>query len=340
MTVRTVLLVGNPTAQSGKAEARIERARAAMVARGWKVSVQPTAPGGRTVPEVSRRLDEGDFHLAVYLGGDGTFAEVAKGILGAQVPVPLGMLPSGTANDQGKSFGISSAPEALERNLDVIEDGHLTALDVGRIERLPDGAHDLFFDSVGFGWQAEILERRNRDREAVGKVPLLRDLYRDFAVYAGATATKYLESFVEPTKFAAEIVADGVHHHFPSVLDLVIKATAIYGGQWVLDRNGRPDDGRFELVPFSGRRDWASKALRDLKDLPIWQEDLDLLGLSHTEGFSAAAFDLHLIRPPRPAVQAQLDGEEWVKGERFRVEVTGKKLPLLTPRDFTPPWSR
>ena len=41
-------------------------------------------------------------------------------------------LPTGTANDEGKSFGLDGgAPEALERNIDVIRAAHETRLDVG-----------------------------------------------------------------------------------------------------------------------------------------------------------------------------------------------------------------
>ena len=66
-----------------------------------------TEPEGRTVAAVKERIDAGGVDVVVYLGGDGTFAEVAKGILAARTALPLGMLPSGTANDQGLSFGIA-----------------------------------------------------------------------------------------------------------------------------------------------------------------------------------------------------------------------------------------
>ena len=42
--------------------------------------------------------------------------------------VAIVMLPADTANDQGKSFGLEAAPEALERNIDVIRAAHETQL--------------------------------------------------------------------------------------------------------------------------------------------------------------------------------------------------------------------
>jgi diacylglycerol kinase family enzyme len=343
-----ILLVANPTAQTGKASARVDEVMAAMGARGWLCALCATEAGGRTVRKLARFLDSAApdelFDRVVYMGGDGTFREAATGILGASFPAPLGMLPSGTANDQGKSFGISAEPAALEENLDLIEAGHLTHLDVGEIRRLDDDGrptHEtLFFDSAGFGWQAEILEQRNHDRAKVAKVPLLRDLYRDQAVYAGAVVEKYVKSFTRNPKMDAEVVIDGdALVHYENVLDVVVKNTAIYGGAWVLDRRNEPDDGKMELVPFAGRRDWASKALRDLKDVPIWQEHLDELGVTHADSRQGSRFRLTLQPNAGGECATQLDGEEWLRGRRFVVSVYPRALPLITRDDWTPPWA-
>ena len=337
-----VLFCGNPSARSGKAAERMARAVAAMRARGWRVTERPTQPDGATVAAVAEALDGEAFDRVVFLGGDGTFNEVARGILAAGSPVPLGMLPSGTANDQGKSFGVSSREADLDRNLDVIAAGALCALDGGVIDRIgPDGAptHTTwFFDSCGFGLQPDVLLTRNRDREIVKKIPLLRELYRDQLVYAGAGAKEYLRTWLEPTRFAAEIVTPERAVRYERLTDLIIKNTAVYAGEWVLDRQGRPDDGRFELVPFEGRRDLFSKLVRDSRHIPIWQEHLDLLGVTHSRGFSASRFEISLLRPDRPEVQSQVDGDEWVAGDTFRVSVRAGVLPLVVPADWVPPW--
>ena len=147
-----------------------------------------------------------------------------------------------------------------------------------------------------------------------------------------------MASFVETTKFSAHIESDGQHHHYSELLDLVIKGTAVYAGSWILDRWSEPDDGRFELVPFAGRRDFVSKLLRDLKAVPIWQEHLSPLGVEHSEGYSAPAFDVRLHRDDRVLVNSQVDGDEWLPGRRFRVTVLRNLLPLIVPADFDPPW--
>ncbi|HJN77045.1 MAG TPA: diacylglycerol kinase family protein [Myxococcota bacterium] len=339
----SILLVGNPTAQSGKAAERIRHSLEAMRSRGWSAHVMETLPSGRTVGALRERLDEDEgIEVVVYLGGDGTFAEVAKGILAAKRKRLLGMLPSGTANDQGKSFGVSAARGALARNLDVIAARHTTLLDVGKVGRIGlDGRVDDLnhvFHSVGWGMQSDILQQRNQDREAVKGFPLLSMLYRDQLVYAGAAFGKLMESYVEPIKFDAHVRVDGNEHHLQGLTDLVINATSVYGGMWVLDREAEPDDGRFELVPVHGRREWASKALRDLAQVPLWEEHLAAFGVKHRDGFSGGDFDVELVRIGEDEVSSQVDGEEWVSGSRFRLSVLRQELPIITPADWVPPW--
>jgi len=338
--VTRILLVGNPTARSGDAQARIARARAALAARGATVELQPTAALGRTVERVRDALARGAFDAAVALGGDGTFAEVARGVLAAGAPCPLGFLPSGTANNQGRSFGLEASAAALERNVEVVLAGHVAPIDVGRLEDLDRrGAEPvLFFDSVGFGLQADILAVRNRDRDTVGQIPLLRDLYRGELVYAGAALDRYLASWAKPTKFSAEVVtADGVHH-FSRLTDLIVSATPVYAGRWVLDRAARADDGRFELIPIQGRRDWLVKAVRDLAPLSTLGEHFDALGIPRGPVVSADGFELRLRRPSQPGIPSQVDGEEWTPARHLRVTVLPGRLPLIVPAGFVPPW--
>lgn len=338
------LLVGNPTARSGKAAEHLERAAASVRRRGAEVRRLDTQPEGRTVGLVRDAIERERPEVVLSFGGDGTFNEVARGILAASGPkVPLGMLPMGTANNQGRSFGLDAGPDAIERNLDVAFAGHLTQLDVGHIARLDRSGAVLeqspWFDSVGWGMQADILEQRNRDRAAVRDIPIVRDLWRDQAVYAGATITKLLESYVTPTKFDAVIVSEGEEHRFEGMTDIVISNTALYAGEWIVDRQSEPDDGRFELAPFAGRRDWLSKTIRDLTVLGIKQEEhLDPLGITHSVGYAAKDFEVELTRFGKEDVHAQLDGEEWHAGHRYRVWCEPRALPLLTPAEFEPPW--
>lgn len=337
-----VLLVGNPAAHSGKAAERIATAHRAMVARGWHAQVQETLPDGRTVPILVERLRGDPVDRVVYLGGDGTFAEVAKALMLSEDPPPMGLLPSGTANDQGKSFGISSRPSRLAWNLDVLEAGHLTQLDVGRVGRLDsqgqvDGM-EMIFHSMGWGMQPDILKRRNTDKAVVSRVPLLREIYRDQAVYAGATLQELVASWVEPVRFDAHLVVDGREMVLEGLTDLIVNATPVYGGMWVLDRDAEPDDGKFEVVGVRGRREWATKGLRDLKAIKALDAPLAFFDQGPSAGIACSELKVELVRVGREQVRSQIDGEEWRAGTRFLLSVLPQKLDLVTPAEWTPPW--
>lgn len=334
----THLLVGNPTAQSGRNAARIERARALLAAAGIECHFLPTEPHGRTVGAVRDALDRGRYRVAIAMGGDGTFREVAAGILASarREEVALGMLPTGTANDQGKSFGLEATEDALPRNTQVIAAGHETRLDAGRLRAFgPSGEQvvdDVFFDSAGWGISARVLAQRNADRKVVAELGPLQEVYRDHAVYAGALLRTFLESYVVSDKFSARVVADGVVHEIDGLTDLIVKGTRIYGGAWVFDRDSRHDDGAFEIVPFCGKRDWTSKAIVSLEENPITEEMLNAIGVEHSRGFRGSHIEMFFHVPEgHAALFAQMDGEELPATPRVTIEVIPRALRLIVP---------
>ncbi len=330
MTARAALLVGNPTAQSGKNKARIERARAFIERAGVTCELLPTEPEGRTPAAVARAIGSRDYICAIAMGGDGTFREVGAGILDSGKEVPLGMLPTGTANDQGRSFGLDSGDASLERNMEVVLAGKETRLDAGKL--ITPMQTTWFFDSAGWGISARVLRERNLEREVVSKIPLLRELYRDQLVYASAFLRVFLDSYAVSDKFDAEIVADGEKHELVGLTDLIVKGTRVYGGAWVFDKNSKHDDGKFEVVPFAGKRDWASKAIVDLDGNPVTEEMLNAIGVEHSKNVSASRITFKFRTQEGAApFSAQADGEEIAATEEASIEVVQQALRLIVP---------
>ena len=328
----THLLVGNPTAQSGKNKERIERALGLLRDAGIAAELLPTLPGGKTIGAVRDALDAGGFGVVVAMGGDGTFREVAAGLYGSKkrADVALGMLPTGTANDQGKSFGLEAVPEALERNVAVIRAAHETRLDVGVVHA--GGGTDWFFDSMGWGLSARVLAARNRDRRVVETLGPIKEIYRDHAVYAGAFLKTFLESYVVDDKLHAVAVLDGERTELDGLTDLVVKNTRVYAGAWVLDPTAHHDDGAFELVPFRGKRDWASKAIVDLDGNPLTEAMLNEIGVEHSRPMRASCMEIELTAPEGGApLAAQIDGEEWPAHAKVRIDVDTRALRLIVP---------
>lgn len=331
----THLLVANPTAQSGKAQKHIDEALALLKEAGLEADFVATLPGGKTIGAVQAALAAGSYRVVIAMGGDGTFREVAAGLYtsGRRDEVALGMLPTGTANDQGRSFGLHQGDDALERNIGVIRAGFETRLDVG-IYRAGDATApaDYFFDSCGWGLSARVLAQRNKDRAAVEALGPLKELYRDQAVYAGAFLKKFLESYVIDDKFRVVGSLDGQPFELDGLTDLIVKNTRVYAAAWVLDETARHDDGVFELVPFVGKLDWTSKAIRDLKVVPLNEEMLEEIGLEHSKTLRASTMELEFFEHEGGAPLAtQLDGEEWPAHHRVKIEVAKQGIRLIVP---------
>jgi diacylglycerol kinase family enzyme len=276
------------------------------------------------------------------MGGDGTFAEVAKGILASDhaAEVAMGMLPTGTANDQGKSFGLSAGPGALPTNVAVVAAGWSVGCDVGvlEIDRAGKGVHrDLFFDSFSIGIGAASLATRNRDRERVGRIPGLGALYRDQLVYIGAVARRFAESYVVDIAFELDATIDGVVHRFDRLIDVIVKNTRIFGGEWIFDPHAESDDGRFELVPVTGRRDFVTKLVGSLGRSPLGLDDLDAIGIEHAPAIGGARFELAVRGEGGVLPAAQIDGEELPAGDRYRIMVAQRALRLIVPREHVDP---
>ncbi|HUJ60277.1 MAG TPA: diacylglycerol kinase family protein [Kofleriaceae bacterium] len=330
------VLVANPTAHSGKAADWIRHARALLDHAGVAHRFVPTEPEGATIERVREAIDDAGARAIIYMGGDGTFAEVAKGILASQhaPDIVMGMLPTGTANDQGKSFGLEPGPGQLERNVAVVAAGEVMPCDVGRlaIERAGKEVHrDLFFDSFSIGLGAASLATRNRDRERVGRIPGLGAIYRDQLVYIGAVVQRFVESYVVDVKFDLDAVIDGASHAYEHLIDVIIKNTRVFGGEWVFDDRARSDDGRFELVPIAGRRDFTAKLLGTLRHGPIGLDDLQRVGIEVEPAITGARFELAVHGEGGVLPAAQCDGEELPAGELYRIAVVPRALRLIVP---------
>jgi diacylglycerol kinase family enzyme len=331
-TAATHLLVGNPAAQSGKNAERIERAVKGLAAAGITCDVLATLPAGATIPAVAERLRGSSYASVVAMGGDGTFREVGSGLLesGRAEQVTMGMLPTGTANDQGRSFGLEAGDAALEKNLQVLVAGRETRLDAGRM--VAGGAPLCFFDSAGWGISARVLRARNEDRAVVEPHPLLKAVYRDHLVYAGALLRVFLESYVLDDTFSAEVETEGGKVRLEGLTDLIVKGTRIYGGAWVFDPTSRHDDGQFEMVPFRGKLDWTSKAIVDLEGNPVTEDMLNAIGVEHSRPIRFSRATIHLLWPKGGAAPAaQVDGEEMAVSDQVTLEVVPRAIRLVVP---------
>ncbi len=113
MQVRDALLIVNPTAGGGRRVPQLEEARRIFRHAGIETELQNTrAPGDATA--MARRAVEASRQLVIVCGGDGTVNEAVNGLACSQVP--LAVLPAGTANVLAKELSLPwNLPRAAER---------------------------------------------------------------------------------------------------------------------------------------------------------------------------------------------------------------------------------
>lgn len=89
------------------------------------------------------------------VGGDGTIARAAQALAGGTVP--LGLVPSGTANNIATSLGFEGPPEELISRWRL---NRVASIDVGIVESA--SGERSFLESVGFGLVTDCIDKARR----------------------------------------------------------------------------------------------------------------------------------------------------------------------------------
>lgn len=186
--------------------------------------VRVTAAPGDEERLAARAAAEG-IETIVALGGDGTWGNVARGILASGRDVRLALMAAGTGNDFGQALGLP------------VWDYHATA----RLAVSPDAMHvDMgcaggipFLNVAGAGIQTAVLERAREMRLLRGSLlyvaaalPLLRT-YRAFTVRVGS---------------------DGANPTELSCLTVIVSNGPRYGGGFRIAPPASVTDGLLDLV--------------------------------------------------------------------------------------------
>jgi diacylglycerol kinase (ATP) len=177
-----------------------------------------------------------DFRAIVCVGGDGTFNDVVNGLATPDGTlddrIPLGLIPTGTAQDFAKSIGIPlNRREAIEHLLE----GEETRVDVGRAT-FGDGKRHFFVNMLGAGFDAEVAERAQDARAAMASIPAhMLGLASAFAGYQNQEiAISVADNSVPPSRSRCTMV--------------VVANGPSYAGVLRIAPNAVPDDGLLDLV--------------------------------------------------------------------------------------------
>lgn len=224
----------------------------------FAIIVNPKAAGGKAIknlPEISSlastfaseyllhvtssiedaRLRASEFanlgvERIVAVGGDGTFNEVANGILESGKRVPLGIVPAGTGCDLPRSLGI---PTSIKDSLSFALTRDPRPMDVGLAKT--SSVERYFLNVAGLGFDAKVAQRAQAKKRLSGK-----------SAYIAALA----ESLTDFGHIDVRIEVDGQVIETRAVFVSVANAQYLAGG-FHFTPMARIDDGRLDLAIIS-----------------------------------------------------------------------------------------
>lgn len=221
--MKVLPVVVNPAARGGRSHPPCSRLEAAAAARGWRIQWQETRCPGHAAELARQAAAEGREVLAAW-GGDGTYNEVARGLLGSDTE--LVVLPGGTTSVLAYELEIPRCPEAA---LATQLEGRRRALRVGRT----DGGKIFLVmlsagpDSLILATLPELLKRR------FGKVGIT---LQALAVFLSARLPRF------------SVTANGFTR---DVSWCIAGKSRCYGGPWLATPGADPFRPDFEVVTLN-----------------------------------------------------------------------------------------
>lgn len=223
---RRVLLVANPKSRNGGDG--LDPAVHVMREAGLAVR-EVTANGPTAIGEVIA-TQATDADAIVVAGGDGTLNAASRAVI--EAGKPLGVLPTGTANDLARTLGL---PLDLAGAAAVIVAGETRPIDLGEVNGHP------FFNVASIGISAKLADTLS----GVAKKRWGRLSY----------PIALLRTLIDARPFHATIVRDGETNRIRT-LQVAVGNGRHYGGGMVVEENAAIDDGVLDLYSLEFDRVW------------------------------------------------------------------------------------
>lgn len=225
--LRKALLIVNANSRSGAELLDVAKQR--LEEHG----IQPIHRDCASRDELSPTIEcEGqDVDLVVVGGGDGTINAAARGVMALNKP--LGILPTGTANDLARTLNI---PAELDAAAEIIAAGCTRRIDLGLVNGQP------FFNVASIGMSAELA------------LELTSDIKRRFGRLGYAVVA--LKVLLRARPFRAVITSEAEGSVRVSTLQVAVGNGRFYGGGNAVESTAAIDDGRLDLYSLELKRAW------------------------------------------------------------------------------------
>jgi len=246
-----------------------------------------------TDKDILQEIEEYQPDIVAGAGGDGTVNFLSKLLLNK--PIPLLIIPLGSANGMAKELGISNADFALN----LITKGVKREIDLLNINK------KLCIHLADVGLNARVVKRFENDKRR-GIITYARHLFNEIFLIK---------------KYRFYITINDEKELIRKAISLTFANASKYGTGAVINPTGKVDDGCFELVII--------KPFPRIKLLSIaWKMFTGSLNTSeYAEVISCKKATIRTSK----STTLQIDGEVIGKLKEIEVEILPKALLMITP---------
>lgn len=247
--------------------------------------------------DLAKHAVEQNAGCVIGIGGDGTLNEVARALVGTEIP--LGMIPVGSGNAFARALGISTKPK--NACVQLLE-ADIQRLDVGRVES------DVFLSTSGIGLDAEVAwQYADRKGKRRGLLP-----------YLMLTLSTALKHKPDPVR----LILDGDQEVLCNPTIVVVANTPQYGNGVIIAPGAKANDGMLDVRIFEPKNKF-SMAQHSWR---LFSGSIDKMpGVRH---FCAR----HVQIRRETSGYYQFDGEALLGKETLNFSVKPQALSVLVPK--------
>jgi diacylglycerol kinase (ATP) len=286
----------NPVAGTSEAQHLKKVCAEQFRAAGWITTFYMTKKNEDLCPVIQKELAAAA-DLVVAVGGDGTVAAVAAGLLHSHVP--LGIIPTGTWNAIARHLVLPASPRSA---IALMTGKH----SVRRLDMMAVG-NSVHAMNLGVGFSAKMINGADREKKRTfGSLAYIQNIFKQLF---GLQMHKY------------KIEADGLIYKGRAT-EIFVANYGLVGLHFLEDRlQIHPDDGIVEILILQAR------TVLDLPDL-IWQ--VFIQREKRTPKYRKISASKKILISTTPSALVQADGE--ALGETpVQITVLPKTIKVIAP---------
>jgi YegS/Rv2252/BmrU family lipid kinase len=281
-----------------------------LVEAGFEMEIVFTKHAGHAIQITQNAIEKEGFTRILVVGGDGTFNEVANGILKQKkqksTDITLGMITVGTGNDWGRMYDM---PAEYSEQIKIIQQGKTFIQDVGVVKYQHHQNHDnrYFVNIAGMGYDALVTKKTNKMKQ-IGKGGALLYLFN------------LLRALFQYKVTQLEIETGGKMVFTGKVFSMSIGICKFNGAGMMQLPHAIADDGLFDVTVI--RKTSKLKVIRNIKNL----YDGSFIKMKEVETFRGKEFTVK--SEPVNKLYLETDGES-LGSSPLNFEVIPKAIKLI-----------